>query len=221
MYILGDSIPAEVFAGLLIVLQKSLPNNIYRTNSGEGRSQCFGIVHQRNGTYTGSRMNFTRNDIFAELEKIANILPEDFSFLSIQVNENYQSLPHRDAGNRGLSCIVGFGDYVGGYLDISGIPVDIKHRLVYFDGSRHTHSTMPWTGNRYSLVFHTPDADFIDVPRYNVVYGVLEEEMDGVTRGFNEFGELLYASDEIYPARVPRQPTLRACKKPLLSTDGV
>lgn len=107
----------------------------------------------------------------------------DFPFTSIQVNKDYASRPHVDKNNVGSSLIIGFGEYEGGQTWVQdddgteeltvgediisphnyrkgrtykGKFLDIKDRLVEFDGNR-LHYTTPFTGERYSLVFFTCD----------------------------------------------------------------
>ena len=199
------------------LLEKPLPINKYRNVAGVGRSQCFGIVKQRNGTYTGSRLNFERPTLYAKLLTFANfILPPDFYFDSIQVNQNYLSQPHTDKGNRGESCIIGFGDYSNGELVIEDQEVDIKNKLVFFNGSKSLHYTKPFTGNRFSLVFFSIDKEFKDKPNFsfttikNSLH--LVEDYKNVRRIFNKKGKILESSDNFIPEIKARQPTLRPCE---------
>lgn len=217
-FTIGADVDPDVFRGVLRELEeRPLHVNKYRKNSGEGRSQCFGLVRQRNHTYTGSAWNFKRPELYQELLILANrILPADFRWLSIQVNQNYLTTPHYDSGNRGDSAIIAFGDFTGGELVVSGTPVSIKNRLVYFDGSIHLHSTLPFTGNRYSIVFHSPDKDFLEVPRFGFVMDargrmILEEELSGTTRHYNRSGFCIFSSDGATVLKKARAPTLRPC----------
>jgi hypothetical protein len=80
------------------------------------------------------------------------------SFTSIQVNDSFVCAPHKDINNRGLSYICSFGDYTGGLLKLhlEPTPVEIDIRTPHlFNGSEILHSTTPFEGKRYSLVFHT------------------------------------------------------------------
>lgn len=218
MFRIGGDVEPQLFRGVIEELErKGLVTNNYRKNSGVGKSQCFGYVRQRNGSYAGSRMNFERPELYQELLSLAaKVLPATFQWLSIQVNINYETEPHLDKGNKGESAIVGFGDYSGGELVVNEVPVDIKNKIVYFDGSQLLHYTRPFTGTRYSLVFHTPDKDFLEIPRYSFVIGdddrvVLREDMSGVIRFFRKDGKCVFASDGKIPVRQSRKPTLRAC----------
>jgi hypothetical protein len=52
--------------------------------------------------------------------------------------------------------IVGLGTYAGGELVVEGEKKDIRYKPVEFDGWNQRHWTMPFTGERYSLVWFTP-----------------------------------------------------------------
>ena len=215
--ILGDVNP-DVFRGVLDELaRKTIPVNKYRINSGEGRSQCFGLVRQRNGSYTGSRLNFERPELFEELLALGRrILPSDFSYTSIQLNVDYQTEPHFDKGNKGESAIVAFGDFEEGELVINDVNVNIKNRLVLFDGSLWLHWTRPFRGYRVSVVFFTVDKDFLEVPTFSFVLDEkgrmnLREDLGGISRIYAQDGRIMYSSDGRIPSRRARVPTLRPC----------
>jgi tRNA U38,U39,U40 pseudouridine synthase TruA len=76
------------------------------------------------------------------------------------VNCNVQFIPHVDSGRgagQSLSMIVGLGDYVGGELSVEGNNYDIRYQPVEFDGWRLRHWTLPFAGERFSLVWFSPD----------------------------------------------------------------
>lgn len=76
------------------------------------------------------------------------------------INCNAQFLPHVDSGRgkgQSLSMIVGLGDYSGGELFIEGVPYDIKFKPMEFDGWKLRHWTARFEGERYSLVWFTPE----------------------------------------------------------------
>ena len=155
-------------------------------------------------------------DIFKELFEIAKHLPTDFQYDGIQVNDNYQTKAHKDAGNKDLSAIIGFGDYQGGELIIEETPVDIKHKIVLFDGSIYVHSTAPYTGCRYSIVFFKVKATFNKKPSYSLSNDskgrpVLVEEFLGITRVFDKKGSNIFSSDGQLIQRQLRRPTLSRC----------
>tara|TARA_R110000772_G_scaffold262682_3_gene381831 strand:+ start:504 stop:1064 length:561 start_codon:yes stop_codon:yes gene_type:complete len=76
-----------------------------------------------------------------------------FKWTEIQINKNHQIQPHRDKGNVGESYIIGFGNYSGGQLKVSNELIDIKDKFYKFDGTNNTHYTLPFKGDRYSIVF--------------------------------------------------------------------
>lgn len=86
---------------------------------------------------------------------------------TIAVNRHLQFRPHRDSGAGNGQCrslIVGLGDYVGGELVCEGAVHDIRYKPLEFDGWNERHWTLPFAGERYSLVWFTP-------------YGVVESQL--------------------------------------------
>ncbi len=70
-----------------------------------------------------------------------------------------QFRPHRDSGagsGQSTSLIVSLGDFYGGELVIEGEVVDIRYQPCEFDGWGKRHWTLPFSGERYSLVWFTP-----------------------------------------------------------------
>jgi len=205
-----------LFQPLIAALEKRpLDINLYRKASGEGRSQCFGVVLQRNGRYHGSRQNATRLDIYKCLLQLAAKICPDLDYDGSQVNQNYKTAPHKDKNNRGESLIIGFGDYEGGDLVIEETPVSIKYRKIFFCGSLYTHSTTEWTGQRYSIVFFKVDRK-IKKPIYSVVRiggekEYLREDLDGHIKLYNRRGSCFFYNLDTPPERRSRCPTLSAC----------
>jgi hypothetical protein len=226
MFRVGESIDPGVFDNLVALLvKKPLAMNPYRLRSGKGRSQAFGLVYQRNGRYGGSRQNFARMELYQELLTIARkIIPSEFAYDGIQLNQNYKSEPHKDSGNRDESAIIGFGSYLAGDLNIAGNAISIKNRLVFFDGSKYTHSTEAWTGERFSLVFYKNKDIHAVVPLYQVVLQSdgklgLQEDLQGVRRIYNRNGDIVHASDGIIPAKRKAKPYLRFCVPAITETN--
>ncbi|KAG7359851.1 hypothetical protein IV203_034949 [Nitzschia inconspicua] len=76
------------------------------------------------------------------------------------VNCNAEFTPHVDSGigaGQTISMIVGLGDYQGGELFIEGEKIDIRYNPVEFDGFRLRHWTAKFAGERFSLVWFTPE----------------------------------------------------------------
>ena len=140
---------------------KKIEMNRYRSNSGLGRSQCYGIVRKRSMAPDLSRCSWKDAKMHYLLMKFARVnVP--IPFTSIQVNENYQTKKHKDTHNIGDSLIVAFGSYTGGELVLyegnNKKEYNISNRPLLFNGSKTYHSTNDFTGQRYSLVFHTTEA---------------------------------------------------------------
>mmetsp|Transcript_15656 Transcript_15656/g.32922 ORF Transcript_15656/g.32922 Transcript_15656/m.32922 type:complete len:930 (+) Transcript_15656:28-2817(+) len=104
------------------------------------------------------------NILFPELVKAAFELeralkPDREPSSTIAINRNAQFRPHTDNGagaGQSNSLIVGLGNYVGGELVVEGAKKDIRYNAVEFDGWKERHWTMPFQGERYSLVWFTP-----------------------------------------------------------------
>ena len=77
-----------------------------------------------------------------------------FNHSSYTLNKNLECLPHKDKNNLGDSLILSFGNFSGGNLLIEGKKFDIYKRPLQFNGSLLTHSTEPFQGTRYSIVFY-------------------------------------------------------------------
>ena len=82
------------------------------------------------------------------------------------INRNAQFTPHVDSGRglgQSLSMIVGLGNYAyGGKLMIEGTPYDIKYQPLEFNGWKLRHWTEPFIGERFSLVWFTPEMIGVD-----------------------------------------------------------
>jgi len=55
-----------------------------------------------------------------------------------------------------LSLIVGLGDYEGGELCVEGSVHKVRYQPLEFNGWKERHWTLPFQGERFSLVFFTP-----------------------------------------------------------------
>jgi tRNA U38,U39,U40 pseudouridine synthase TruA len=76
------------------------------------------------------------------------------------VNCNAQFTPHVDSGTgagQSLSMIVGLGDYYEGELFVERDLFDIRYKPLEFDGWKLRHWTNNFEGERYSLVWFTPE----------------------------------------------------------------
>eukprot|EP00804_Cyclotella_cryptica_P031409 CCRYP_012212-RA/>CCRYP_012212-RA protein AED:0.33 eAED:0.33 QI:0/0.33/0.5/1/0.33/0.5/4/647/1166 len=76
------------------------------------------------------------------------------------VNRNAQFTPHVDSGRgfgQNVSMIVGLGNYTGGEIIVEGVSYPIRYHALEFDGWKQLHWTSPFVGERYSLVWFTPE----------------------------------------------------------------
>jgi hypothetical protein len=76
------------------------------------------------------------------------------------VNYNAQFTPHVDTGRglgQSLSMIVGLGDYASGDLMVEGDAHNIRYQPLQFDGWKMRHWTRPFSGERFSLIWFTPE----------------------------------------------------------------
>ena len=93
------------------------------------------------------------------LDLEAEIMPERPPSSTVVINRNAQFKPHTDSGaGAGQSCslIVGLGEYNGGGLVVEGKVHHIAYCPVEFDGWKQVHWTLPFQGERYSIVWFTP-----------------------------------------------------------------
>ena len=105
------------------------------------------------------------NTLFPELVRAVfelerELLPNRPESSHCAINCRAQFTPHVDSGRglgQSLSMIVGLGDYYGGELGIEGAEHDIRYRPLEFDGWKMRHWTKPFRGERFSLVWFTPD----------------------------------------------------------------
>ena len=76
------------------------------------------------------------------------------------VNFNASLTPHVDSGTglgQSLSVIVELGDYKGGEIFVEGDAYPIRYKPLEFDGWKQRHWTGMYTGERFSLVWFTPE----------------------------------------------------------------
>lgn len=117
-------------------------------------SMPVGMVKQLNGTYKLPVIDEWRPDLYPLIRKLINTYAPHFDYNAGYINKNVQMVPHKDKNNVDSSIIFGLGDYEGGELNVEGTKVDIKNRLVEFDGKRHEHWTEYFSGDRYSIVIY-------------------------------------------------------------------
>lgn len=87
----------------------------------------------------------------------------------VAINRRASFQPHTDAGaglGQTTSLIVGLGEYTGGELAVEGTVVPIRYAPHEFDGWRSRHWTLPFVGERFSLVWFTPAVEGDGGERY-------------------------------------------------------
>lgn len=93
----------------------------------------------------------------AELER--QVLPNRAPSSTVAVNKHVTYRPHKDGGagaGQGVSLIIGLGDYSGGELVVEGKVHDVRYKPLEFNGWTERHWTLPFRGERFSVVWFTP-----------------------------------------------------------------
>jgi hypothetical protein len=143
---------------LLCILETTIFKiNKKRLQTGIGYSTTFGLgrIRRKAGLFPTKN-----NELFPELYNALNTfaiakLPTDFTYTSIQVNKDYKARPHRDILNKGISYIIGLGNYTSGSLIVNGKKYNIKNTLCSFDASKWLHSVDDFQNTRYSICYFT------------------------------------------------------------------
>lgn len=135
-----------------------IPATKTRTNASptndEVESVCVGVVAARANGVVASAFARRRPGLTRLLALLGRkMLPDDFTFTSIQVNRNLQCPLHVDDFNAGESIIIGLGEYSGGELwTLQDGPVNVRHKFFRYDGTE-PHATLPFEGERFSVVY--------------------------------------------------------------------
>lgn len=185
----GDFSLASVLKVLRCV---DVPENFTRTNvMPEGKDSVFGMLLglYEWGSFGITKQTIKKPWLTRLLVGAIRSAVPHFHFTSIQVNYDYASKPHVDKSNLGDSYIVSLGNHSGGQLwvhddtgaepyelggqdDVSsfyrvgsvfrGRRLQVHDTWVAFDGNK-LHFTMPFEGERYSIIWFTKDR-FANVP---------------------------------------------------------
>jgi hypothetical protein len=139
---------------------KELRFSAYSFTEGQGgASGSFSVGYMPGGINKQPKSNSLFPKLVeAAFELEAKLYPNRASS-TIAINRNAQFRPHTDSGagaGQSTSLIVGFGTYSGGELMVEGEKHDIRYRAIEFNGWTERHWTMPFSGERYSLVWFTP-----------------------------------------------------------------
>jgi len=126
-----------------------------------GRSMSFGYALRTFKGYGELVANKNHRELFELLVEFGNaVVPKGWQYETITLNEGVKAKKHKDNHNTGDSVIVGIGDFTGG--DIKVWDTDDKNGKVYnlhdqplmFNGATHFHQTMPFKGERYTMIFY-------------------------------------------------------------------
>ena len=119
-------------------------------------SQSAGLTTQKGLKPTLSSLCLSAPNVVRCLSKFVLDFDPTFKFTTITLNYNYSSAPHRDINHEdGKARIIALGNFTGGEL-ILGVKVGIREKWFDFDGTI-LHSTAPFKGERYSLVYFIHD----------------------------------------------------------------
>lgn len=130
---------------------KSIRGNLIQSLT-LGKVRMRGSAHKNDWRHR--KINKKYKQLRTHLDDIAKRSFPSFEYNAITVNHNLKTLPHKDKGNASSSVIFGVGDYTNGELIVEGEIVDIKNKAIKFDGTKHTHSTNDFKGDRWSFVFY-------------------------------------------------------------------
>jgi hypothetical protein len=119
------------------------------------RSLTFGYKYMCGENLTKATIE-KYNDVKVLNAWASSILPSDFKYTSIVVLQNSKCPVHVDKNNMGVSAIITLGDHIGGELWVYNddrSPLMCRNTPHLFDG-KVPHATMPFKGERYSVVFY-------------------------------------------------------------------
>ncbi|KAL3920100.1 MAG: hypothetical protein SGILL_003430, partial [Bacillariaceae sp.] len=160
-----DNTAGQQADSLAIALSKAKMNLTERSSAyafAEGQGGASGSFSV--GYMPGTSNQPKANSMFPKLVKAAfdlerALYPDREPSSTIAINRNAQFRPHTDSGagaGQSTSLIVGLGTYSGGELMVEGEKHDIRYKAIEFNGWKERHWTMPFKGERYSLVWFTP-----------------------------------------------------------------
>jgi len=123
----------------------------------DARQTSFGVTKYR-GNLQSTRSSKSYPHILPLFENFIDSHKPGFKFKNVYVNRNTVCKKHLDSKNSGTSLLVGLGSYTGGetvLYDKDGVEskFNINTHSLVFDGSKIEHSSEPFEGTRYSLVF--------------------------------------------------------------------
>ena len=147
------------------VIRENDPNTLKKGKKPYCQSFIFGR-NMKDPNYEYSYWSLQYPAIYQELQNFfAKYTKSQFRYTHITLNKNLQCKRHTDGGNMGLSYIIAIGNYTGGALRVerdehhpNDVTIHDLHRtFVLFNGKEQPHETLPFTGERYTLVYYTSD----------------------------------------------------------------
>jgi tRNA U38,U39,U40 pseudouridine synthase TruA len=122
-----------------------------------------GILFNDCNSFVPPRANKLFPDLAAAVFELeSRLAPNRLPSSHCAVNRRAQFLPHVDSGRgagQSVSMIVGLGNYVGGETVVESTPHDIRYNPLEFDGWKERHWTSAYCGERFSLVWFTPEME--------------------------------------------------------------
>lgn len=162
----SDEAKQQAATSLSMALVKARNNKESRssaygfTEGQGGASGSFSVGLMPGGVNKQPKSNFLFPELVQAAFQLERVLcPNREPSSTIAINRNAQFRPHTDSGagaGQSTSLIVGLGTYTGGELMVEGEKHDIRYKAIEFNGWKQRHWTMPFVGERYSLVWFTP-----------------------------------------------------------------
>ncbi len=145
-----------VFTNIGVIPRRHHSIRTGTSNQKNARQTSFGLV-----TYRGKKQESCNTKKYPHIlplfKNFIDLHNPSFNFNNVYVNKNTIAKQHKDKKNSGESLLIGFGDYIEGstVLHINGkeSKFNIQESSIIFDGSKILHSSEPFKGTRYSLVF--------------------------------------------------------------------
>ena len=139
---------------------KESRSSAYSFSEGQGgASGSFSVGYMPGGINKQPKSNSLFPELVRAAFELETALFPSRASSTIAINRNAQFRPHTDSGagaGQSTSLIVGLGTYSGGELVVEGEHNDIRYKPIEFNGWTQRHWTMPFSGERYSLVWFTP-----------------------------------------------------------------
>jgi len=157
LLLLREAADSGRWPGISSGREKVILSSTLTEHGGEGGSFTVGAMPAPLEEPAGNRLFPELARCAFELERL--LMPSRPPSSTIAVNKKAQFLPHVDSGagaGQGISLIVGLGDYSGGELAVEGNVHDIRYKPAEFNGWAQRHWTLPFNGERYTLVWFTP-----------------------------------------------------------------